>query len=585
MLNLSLPGSQARESDLTTFTIMVDGQALPDTISIVAIDISKEINRISNASVILYDGDAAKQDFETSSSEVLVPGKTIEIKGGYKLDENPLFKGVIIGQRIKSKLRGESKLYIEARDVAYRMTLDRKSNCYTDISDSELFEEIINQYGDLTPHVADTVGPYPEIVQYQVSDWDLIVTRAEKVGMYCLPDDGNLHIEKPNLQKEPVLSLGYGSHIFDLDLSMDSRSQYQKITSSSWNPANQEVIVADIEDIVSPDQGNIDGAELATVGLVADFALPHSGALQQQEIDSWSEAGMIKSRFSKIRGTIQFQGDERIKPGDVIELNGLGDRFNGMAFVSGVRHVLGAGDWKTTIQIGMDSRWHHEKFTVNAVSGAGFHPAIGGLHVGVVMQLQDDPAGEDRILVRLPLVGSPDTGIWSRVATLDAGQERGTVFRPEIDDEVIVGFINEDPNQPIILGGLHSSQNPAPISASDENHHKGLVTRSGMKVVFDDEAASISVETPKGNRLEINDQDGLMRVVDEPGNSITLDSEGISLESPGSIVIKATGQASIEAANINIKASPDSLTLEGTLSTALRSDGATEVKGSVVQIN
>ena len=60
MLNLSMPGSQTRESDLTTFTIMVDGEVLPDTVSIVAIDIRKEINRIPTASVILYDGDAAK---------------------------------------------------------------------------------------------------------------------------------------------------------------------------------------------------------------------------------------------------------------------------------------------------------------------------------------------------------------------------------------------------------------------------------------------------------------------------------------------------------------------------------------------
>ena len=113
-----MPGSQTRESDLTTFTILVEGEPLPDTFSIVAIDIRKEINRIPAASVILYDGDAARQEFETSSSDVLIPGKTIEIKGGYKLEETLLFKGVITGQRIQSRRRGESKLYIDARDAA-----------------------------------------------------------------------------------------------------------------------------------------------------------------------------------------------------------------------------------------------------------------------------------------------------------------------------------------------------------------------------------------------------------------------------------------------------------------------------------
>ena len=579
-----MPGSQTRESDLTTFTILVEGKPLPDTFSIVAIDIRKEINRIPTASVILYDGDAAKQEFETSSSDVLIPGKTIEIKGGYKLEETLLFRGIIIGQRIQSKRRGESKLYIDARDAAFRMTLDRKSNCFTEISDSELFEEIISRYADLTPQVADTVGTYPEVVQYRVSDWDLMVTRAEKAGMYCLPDDGRLLVEKPNLQTDPALKLAYGSQIFGLDLSMDARSQYQKITSSSWNPSEQEVSLADVEDVAAPDHGNLDGPKLAQIGVVADFAQPHSGALQQQEIDTWSEAGMIKSRFSKIRGTIRFQGDERVKPGDMVQLDGLGDRFNGKAFVSGVRHVLGAGDWETTIQIGMEPRWHHEKFAVNAPSGAGFHPAIDGLHVGVVLQLQDDPAGEDRILVRLPLVSAPDTGVWCRIATLDAGQNRGTVFRPEIGDEVIVGFVNDDPNQPIVLGMLHSSQHPAPIPASDDNHFKGLVTRSGMKVQFDDEAVSLKVETPNGNQLEVSDDQGIVTATDESGNTITLSSDGIALDSPGKIEIKASGDASIEAVNIDIKAT-GTLTLEGSASSALKSSGSTEVKGSMVQIN
>ncbi|TEB40308.1 Rhs element Vgr protein, partial [Flavobacterium circumlabens] len=93
-------------------------------------------------------------------------------------------------------------------------------------------------------------------------------------------------------------------------------------------------------------------------------------------------------------------------------------------------------------------------------------------------------------------INNEEQGIWCRVASPDAGENRGFFFRPEIEDEVIIGFINEDPNNAIVLGMLHSSGKPAPITAADANHQKGIVTRSEMKVVFDDEKKSIGIETP-----------------------------------------------------------------------------------------
>lgn len=577
-------GIATRSSALTTFTLKVDGEALPTTLRIVAVDIVRELNRVPVAFVVLYDGNPAQQDFEASSSDLLVPGKVLEIEGGYDMQENLLFKGIITAQRIKLRRRGDSLLHVEARDPAFRMALTRRSRYFTELTDSDLFEDIISSYAGLAADVEPTTVTYPEIVQYQVSDWDLVVGRAEKIGMVCLADGGTFSIAKPNVQGPPVLTLTYGENVFDLELKMDSRTQAQKVTASAWDPANQEVISAEVEDAPSPAQGDLAGQELADASGAYNVELRHSGTLQQEEVDAWAEAGMLKSRLAKVRGTIGFQGNESVRPGNLVELKGMGERFNGAAFVSGVRHMLGEGDWRTTIQIGLPQEWHHEIFPVNAPPGAGFQPAIDGLQVGVVTQLQDDPAGEDRILVRVPLIGAQEEGVWSRLATLDAGEDRGTIFRPEIGDEVIVGFVNDDPNKPVVLGALHSSNKPAPIPASDDNHEKGLVTRSGMKMVFDDEAPSLTIETPNGNAIVIDDADGSIEISDENGNKITLSSDGITLESAKDINLKATGDVSLEGVNVSVQASA-SATTEGSASASLKSSGTTEVKGALVQIN
>jgi Rhs element Vgr protein len=580
-----LPGSgDSGPTDLVTFSVKVDGQALPATYSLVGVDIARTLNRIPTASVVLYDGDPAKQDFEASSGDLLVPGKRIEIAGGYGTHQDPLFKGVITKQRIQVRRKGDSLLHIEAKDAAFRMTLDRKSRYFTELTDSGLIEEIVGQYSDLTPEVEATAAKHPEIVQCQVSDWDLVVVRAERNGLFCVPRDGTFRVAKPKAGQTAALTLTYGAGIFDVDVEIDARLQYPTISATAWDPAGQEPLSADLDDLPAPAQGNLASSDLAAVGKLKKLELRHTGAVAQDELDAWAAAQMAKSRFAKIRGTVRCQGTGAVKPGDLVALAGLGDRFNGNAFVSGVRHLLGEGDWETVLQLGLDPQWHYQRFAIQPVPAAGLNAGVSGLQIGIVTQLQDDPKGEDRIQIKLPMVGADDPGTWARLATLAADKDLGTVFRPEIDAEVVVGFLHDDPHHPVVLGMLHSSAKPAPIKASDANDEKGLVTRSGMKLVFNDKDPSLAIETPKGNKILISEADEQILITDQSGSTVTMSADGIALESPADVTIKATGDVSIEGTNVTVKATA-SLTTEGSSGAAFKSSGTTELKGALVQIN
>jgi uncharacterized protein involved in type VI secretion and phage assembly len=198
--------------------------------------------------------------------------------------------------------------------------------------------------------------------------------------------------------------------------------------------------------------------------------------------------------------------------------------------------------------------------------------------------LEGDPDGEDRIQVRMPTISTSDDGVWSRLATLDAGNNRGWVFRPEIDDEVVVGFMNADPRFPVVLGHLHSSKSPAPIPGSDDNHIKGLTTRSEMKLTFDDDKKVITIETPAGNKITLSEDEKSITVVDQNGNKMEMTSDGINMESPGEIKVKATKDLTLEGMNVNVKASAQ-LKAEGSAGAELSSGANCVVKGAMVQIN
>jgi len=224
----------------------------------------------------------------------------------------------------------------------------------------------------------------------------------------------------------------------------------------------------------------VPGADISGVGELASFDLRHSGQVIQEELQAWADACLLKSRLAKIKGRAKFQGFAGIKPGDMVQLQGVGERFTGKAFVSGVRQDVAEGSWRTDIQIGLSTEWFTERVQLAPPSASSLLPGIQGLQVGIVTQLEGDPDGENRILVRVPVISTEEEGIWARVAALDAGTGegagRGTFFLPEIEDEVIIGFINGDPRDPVVLGMLHSSNKPAPLEASNDNHEKGIVS-------------------------------------------------------------------------------------------------------------
>jgi uncharacterized protein involved in type VI secretion and phage assembly len=201
-----------------------------------------------------------------------------------------------------------------------------------------------------------------------------------------------------------------------------------------------------------------------------------------------------------------------------------------------------------------------------------------------VTQLENDPDGEDRILVKIPVINNDEDGIWCRVSTLDAGNKRGTYFRPEIDDEVIVGFINNDPRHAVVLGMLNSSAKPAPITAADANHEKGYVSRSEMKMIFNDDKKSFSLETPAGNKFLITEDEKKIYLEDQHGNKITMNEDGIKMESIKDIILKAKNDINAEGVNINVKASAQAK-VEGSGGAEISSGGSTKVKGSIVSIN
>src|SRR5262245_32031288 len=90
-----------------------------------------------------------------------------------------------------------------------------------------------------------------------------------------------------------------------------------------------------------------------------------------------------------------------------------------------------------------------------------------------------DPQGGGRVLVAMALsTGAPPTQSGARLATLSAGDQRGTWFLPAVGDEVLVAFEAGDVTKPIVVGSLWPTGDSPPETGPGQAERTTIRTRS-----------------------------------------------------------------------------------------------------------
>ncbi|WP_158992491.1 type VI secretion system tip protein VgrG [Mucilaginibacter sp. L196] len=533
---------------VVTFTVKVSGSPIPDELRILSIRIGKRINRVSSAKLMILDGNSGTGKFDASSSSIFVPGAQISIEAGYDSNNSVLFKGIVTGQAIHIDESNGSALEVECRDEAIRMIVGRKCLTYSKQKDSDIISSIIGTYSGLSADVTATTTVWPEQVQYYVTDWDYILSAADANSMVVTTDGGKVSVFKPGANTAPVFAMKYGDGLMECNAELNSITQLGNVTANAWDYKTQAVISTSSSASLAG-AGNLSSKKLSEVIGLDNYMLQSNAPIETADLTNWTEAQVTKSEYAKIRGDVKFQGTAIVAPGKYITLQGLGDRFNGDHLMSGITHNISDGNWLTDVSIGLSPTWFIEEPDVIAPAASGLLPGASGLYSGTVKQMYEDPGSQFRILVTVPVFDKNGAGIWARLANFYSTSGAGVFFLPEVGDEVVVGFMNEDPRFPVILGSLYSSSKVKPfegLAPNQKNSIKAIVSKSGISIQFDDDKKILTIETPAKNTMIISDDAKQITIKDQHSNSIIMSADGITIKSPKNINIEADQ-------NVNIK--------------------------------
>ncbi len=548
-------------------TILSNGEEMDFRYEVMSVVIDNPANRIASAQVTILDTGNPTTNLrflDISDAEFFRPGSEFEIKLGYleqpRSNDKQVFTGILVKHRIRISSKG-AYLVLGLKAPAIGMTRVRRNVVFPqDMTDSQIVEKIIAGYDKVAPGSIDA-GDYAhsgETVQYYCVDWDFILSRAAANGRWVLCDGNRISVVPPSVKPAADFLLDFSiEDCYSADMEISILDQVNSVTAGAWDLAEQALLETEQTQAKTPDQGDLSPADLARALGIPNVRLQSLVDVDAEEVESWAGARLLQSLLSLYRGTMALPGMTALKTGDTIEFSGLNERFNGKTVISAIRQEVSVeGGWQTHIQFGLSAGWIQHARMMTDVDAAGLVPGIHGLQVGIVQKFSKDQAGKYRIPVLIPAFSPvPGTGqdtdniVLARLGKLDAGAGRGAFFHPEPGDEVILGFVNNDPRQPVILGSLHSPKNKPPDDVIDDSagyRYKGFVIDENIGLRFDKSGAPALVEltASDGNRISLtaDDQGSLMvearqGILMKPAESLQVTTKKTKLDTTESLEV------------------------------------------------
>lgn len=222
---------------------------------------------------------------------------------------------------------------------------------------------------------------------------------------------------------------------------------------------------------------------------------------------------------------------------------------------------------------------------------------MNGVMVATVTNNQD-PNGLNRVKLKFPLRENEHETDWAPITSLMSGSSMGTLFVPEVGDEVLVAFLLGNMNQPFVIGSLWN-KNKKPPAKDEKNNIRKIYSRAGHELIFDDteNAGKVTLKTKQGIKLEIDDQNEKITLgtksdaqsivmAGSSAGTVTIKSgtNKITIDNKGDIKIESTKEITLKSTQINLEATA-AMKVKGGAKLDLLADGIITIKGAMVKIN
>ncbi|GAB3203345.1 uncharacterized protein involved in type VI secretion and phage assembly [Pontibacter aydingkolensis] len=560
--------------------ISIEGEQL---LPFSSISITQDIHQHHAFEVVLpVDAfENSSRGFLQQSKEYI--GKSIIIRFGSKLFEKKYpdnqFIGLVTNIGVCRSGNGERQVIV--RGSSPTILMDGNGQCCSFTQKS--LQEIANAALEKVPRSLETeVSPMngnaiPYTVQFNESNWAFLQRMATSYGEWCFYNGTKLIFGK--LLKGDVIDLPFGEDLFSFEFDLhllpvnNKAIAYNYLESEVYESAASSASVEDLDEF-----GKFALDQSAKVFSQEPAFAARNVVVQQQELDEV----LTVQKAASARSMVIATGDSdnpHLNVGTVVNITGeaVSEQDYGRFIVTSVVHHI-SGSYS-----------YSNDFTAIPVENQSPPPAPvrrpqGEIQPAVIID-NVDPEGLGRVKAQFYWQKAPESTPWIRVANTMSGNGKSAIhgfyFTPEIDDEVMIGFEDNNPDKPFVMGSVYHKK-VAPSEWKDSNNN--------FKVI----------RTRNGNEIYLSDKDGKeeIRIINkdtgDPTNMIALSMEGngkITIQTKGDLMMKAKSIEMTAEEGIKITSGKatdmkaQELNAKADQGIKLNSGQATEIKAMDMKVN
>ncbi len=506
---ISLPG----------ITVEVDGAPLApeDAITLGCVRIQQRLSLPTQCELTFFDSEGP-----LAGAASIMPGSMLRVTvTGHR---EHLFTGQVTAVDFEYGASQGRQVHVRGYDLLHQLRKRQPVGSHIQVTLKELAQALVVDLGLRVE--AGAAGPVrQQLLQYRQSDFELLSEMAQRCGLYFTLRDQVLHILTLEGIGSPLeLELGYSLLEARIDVNADSACK--RVETTGWDPwraethhghADQARVGRRVQVLVRPE--SVGGSGRRTL---VDAAV--QGDLQAEGI---AQAELDRRVAAEITLCGVANGDPQLRPGTPIQLAGVSAALTGRYVLTSVTHII---DRQKGYVAEIDTTPPQVKTAPSTTSAT----------LGVVTQIED-PEGLGRVRVLLSNYGEVETD-WLGVVIPGAGKDKGVIALPDVDDRVLVLFVNGDPAQALVIGGLYGVQKPPDTGVEGGAVRRyNLITPGGQRVQLDDAENRVWIESSDGNFLRL--APGEVRVGDSKGSFLELTSKVCRIHAETDLEIEAPGRS------------------------------------------
>jgi uncharacterized protein len=326
------------------FTVRVDGADLAPEVraEVTRVSVEQSVDAAGTFAIELSNWDPGTSEVRWSDDDRLQPGGAVEIRLGHADAEVlPVMAGEITGLELAFPEGAPATMTVRGYDRLHRFRRGRRTRAYLQAKDSGVAVQIAGDLG-LGHDVEDSGEVHPVLVQANQTDIDFLLTRARAIGYELLVDDRTLRFRKLDGGRATSTSLSFAHGLVAFSAYLSTADQVSEVNVRGWDPQAKQALVgrARAGDLTAVMGGRQSGPAAAdSLFGTRTLSLVEQPVRTQNEADLLARGLLDARALGYVTAEATLIGNPAIGAGTVVELSGLGTRFNGPYYAARVAHV------------------------------------------------------------------------------------------------------------------------------------------------------------------------------------------------------------------------------------------------------